>query len=97
MLTVDGFPIQSTISFLPSKPDPALNAWSQGKTLQVEVWYGDYWPNFIHGKYAKNVTWKGKTIRVMDYGWFVDLIKQWCDNKFYPMTREQAIDLYFEM
>lgn len=97
MPTVDGFPIQDNINWLPDKPDQSINRWSFGKTIKVEVVYGEWWYNFLAGKYAKKVTWKGKTITVLDYEWFLALIKQWTEDKFYPRTKEEALDLYFEM
>lgn len=95
--TVDGFPIPDRINWLPDTPDPSLNQWSYGKTITVEVWYGDYWPNYIHGKYSRTIQWKGQIDTVGDYQWFCNIIKQWMNNKFYPLTKEQAIDLWFEM
>lgn len=97
LTTTDGFPIADRISFLPDEPDPTINQWSYGKTLTVEVWYDDYWQNFKNGKYRRSVTWKGRTEIVQDYGWFCAIIKQWMEHKFYPLTKEQALDQWFEM
>jgi hypothetical protein len=97
LLTVDGFAVQDNINFLPAVPDPAHNPWSYGKTITVEVWYGDYWQNLKHGKYRRKVTWKGRTVVVEDYEWFQMLIKQWITNTWYPKTKEEALDLFFEM
>lgn len=95
-MTVDGFPITNTIDFLPDKPDPDINQWSYGKTIKVEVW-GDEWYEFLHNRFAKRVTWKGVTVWTKDYQWFMDLVKQSIENKFYPKTKEQALDEMFEM
>lgn len=95
--TVDGFPITNTISFLPDVPDPELNPWSVGKTIKIEVWYDDYWYNLKAGKYRRTITWKGQTETVEDYDWFCAIIKQWMDDKWFPKTKEEALDLWFEM
>lgn len=97
MKTVDGFPVQDGFNFLSDIPKPELNPWSIGKVVKVEVWYDDWYFNYIHGKYRRSVTWKGQTIVVDDYDWFTALVKQSMDNKFYPKTKEQALDEYFEI
>jgi hypothetical protein len=93
---VDGFPIQDNFNFLPNTPDPSINRWSYGKVTTIEVW-GDWWFNYIHGKYRRTITWKGQTEIIDDYPGFCDLIKSWMDNKWYPKTKEEALDLWFEM
>ena len=96
--TVDGFPIQKgEVNWFAEEIDPNANAWSFGKTTKIEVWYVDYYYNLIHGKYARNVTWKGETVRVIDYDWFLSQIKQRVEDKFFPVSKEQALDDWFEM
>lgn len=43
----------------------------------------------------KELTWKGKTVTVYDYEFFVMLIKDW--RKRYGYTKEQALDEFFDM
>lgn len=96
--TVDGFPIQrGEVNWFAAEIDPNANAWSFGKTVRIEVWYADYYYNLIHGKYARSITWKGKTTRVIDYEWFASMINSWVNDKFFPMTKDEALDLFFEM
>ena len=109
LTTVDGFPIQDNFNFLPNTPDPTINQWSYGTTTKVEVWYDDYWQNLKHGKYRKKVVWKGHTIVVEDYQWFLDDIwdrmhgypKSWEGKPgLYhrpPKTKEQALDDWLEL
>jgi hypothetical protein len=95
--SVDGFPVQDGINFLPNTPDPTINQWSYGKLTKVEVWYDDYWQNFKNGKYRRSVTWKGQTIVVEDYDWFLADIKQSMENKWFPKNKDAALDEYFEI
>lgn len=98
--TVDGFPIENTINFLPNKPDPSLNEWSYGKTVKIAVL--DFWFNM------RWVHWKGEAIYV-EFDLFKMMIRDWvrgCTeaeskmggiHKRDPMTKEEALDLAFEM
>lgn len=63
----------------------ALNEWSSGKVTKIQVL--DFFFNF------RDIVWKGKTLTV-EYDLFMMLIKQWIDG---GMTKEQALDLAFEM
>lgn len=92
-MTVDGFPVQNSISFLPDKPDPSLNEWSIGKTIKILV--ADFYFN------PRWVTWKDQKMWVADYEFFTMMIKQWVTGNpregRQPMTKEEALDLVFEM
>lgn len=63
----------------------ALNEWSNGKSKKIIVL--DFFFNF------RDIVWKGKTLTV-EYDLFMMMIKQWIDD---GMTKEQALDLAFEM
>ena len=95
--TIDGFPIQRFDNWFAEEIDPKANLWSFGKTIKIEIMYDDYYLNLRDGKFARTVTWKGKSIRVIDYDWFLMMIRGWVEDKFFPMTKEQAFDLFFEM
>ncbi len=63
----------------------ALNEWSHGKIKKIEVL--DFFLNF------RDIVWKGKTLTV-EYDLFTMMIKQWMGD---GMTKEQALDLAFEI
>lgn len=92
-ITLDGIPANDTVSFLSDIPNPLHNAWSYGKQTKIIIM--DFWIN------PKNITWKGKTIRVEDYHFFTMVIAQWMSGTHSPlaepMTKEAALDLFFEM
>lgn len=87
--TIDGFPLKKSISMMPDTFDPPINQWSFGKTLKLEVDDGLYRP------VRREVQWKGQSMVVYDYELFVGIIQDWMkrDN----MTKDQALDLAFEM
>lgn len=64
----------------------ALNQWSKNKKLKIEVL--DFYFN------PRDVSWKGKTIHTCDYELFTMMVKQWISD---GMTKEEALDLMFEM
>lgn len=64
----------------------ALNEWSKNKIKRIEVL--DYLLN------PRDVSWKGKTITTCDYELFTLMVKQWISE---GMTKEEALDLMFEM
>lgn len=91
--TVDGFPIQNNINFLPTKPDLEMNKWSFGKTVKIRV--ADFYLN------PRWVVWKGMKIQVADYGFFVMVLKSWIAGNAResraPMSKEEALDFMFEV
>lgn len=93
MKTIDGFPIQNGFDWLPDTPDPAINQWSYGKVVKVDV--ADFYFN------PRWITWKGMKEWVCDYELFTMLIASWIKGDKWgnskPMTKEEALDLYFEM
>lgn len=62
-----------------------VNAWSHGKIKKIKV--VDFFFNF------RDIVWKDKVLEV-EYDLFTGLIKQWITE---GMSKEQAIDLFFEM
>lgn len=99
--TLDGFPIQNSINFLPDKPDPKVNRWSYDKPLKVKVY--DDSPEFRIN--MRPVTWKGRTI-VVEYELFMGMIRDWIRgysvnvpgvHKNDPMTKEEALDFAFSV
>lgn len=92
MNTVDGFPIDG-FNFLSDIPKPELNPWSIGKVVKIEV--ADFYFN------PRWIEWKGKREWVADFELFTMLIASWIKGDKWgnskPMTKEQALDEYFEM
>lgn len=87
MNTVDGFPLNNGINFMPEvKP---LNPDSPVTKICVL----DFYMNPQH------VTWRGKTIWVGDYALFVEMIQSWVvGTKFHkPMTKDEALDFAFSV
>lgn len=99
--SVDGFVLQKGTNKLPKAADLSINTWSNWGTLKIPV--------LLDGMKPARVTHKGKTLQVFDYKFFVDLIRDWMRGKteaeasmpgtigMTPMTKEQALDLYFEI
>lgn len=87
MKSIDGFPVLTTINFLPSEPDPEINAWSYGKVTKI------YPKDFYFT--PRNIAWKGQDVRVGDYDLFIMMIGQWM--KVNGLTKDDALNEYFEM
>lgn len=92
--TLDGFPAQNNINFLP-KLWPELNAWSIGKKITVPVL--DFWINM------RPVAWKGTMINV-EYELFTGLVKQSMEGDLTVLAKfrkrrgkEEVLDELFEM
>lgn len=93
MQTVDGFPVQDGFDWLPGKPDLSFNQWSYGKVVKLEVMDFYFNPRWI--------TWKGAKTWVADFELFTMLISSWLKGDRWSnskaMTKEEALDEYFEM